>query len=87
MPVYLIILLSWGLALVEYCFMVPANRMGFIGNGGSFTLMQLKVIQEVITLLVFTLFSLLIFKGEALHWNHFAAFVCLIVAVYFVFMK
>ena len=86
-PVYLIILLSWGLALVEYCFMVPANRMGFIGNGGSFTLMQLKVIQEVITLLVFTLFSLLIFKGEALHWNHFAAFVCLIVAVYFVFMK
>ena len=86
-PVYLIILLSWGLALVEYCFMVPANRMGFIGNGGSFTLMQLKVIQEVITLLVFTLFSLLIFKGEALHWNHFAAFVCLIMAVYFVFMK
>ena len=86
-PVYLTILLSWGLALVEYCFMVPANRMGFIGNGGSFTLMQLKVIQEVITLLVFTLFSLLIFKGEALHWNHFAAFVCLIVAVYFVFMK
>ncbi len=86
-PVYLIILLAWGLALVEYCFMVPANRMGFIGNGGSFTLMQLKVIQEVITLLVFTLFSLLIFKGEALHWNHFAAFVCLIMAVYFVFMK
>ena len=86
-PVYLIILLSWGLALVEYCFMVPANRMGFIGNVGSFTLMQLKVIQEVITLLVFTLFSLLIFKGEALHWNHFAAFVCLIMAVYFVFMK
>ena len=86
-PVYLIILLWWGLALVEYCFMVPANRMGFIGNGGSFTLMQLKVIQEVITLLVFTLFSLLIFKGEALHWNHFAAFVCLIMAVYFVFMK
>ena len=86
-PLIFIILLSWGLALVEYCFMVPANRMGFIGNGGTFTLMQLKVIQEVITLLVFTLFSVLIFKGEALHWNHFAAFVCLIMAVYFVFMK
>ncbi len=87
MPVYLIILLSWGLALIEYCFMVPANRMGFIGNGGSFSLMQLKVIQEVITLLVFTLFSVLIFKGESLHWNHVAAFGCLIMAVYFVFMK
>lgn len=86
-PLIFIILLSWGLALVEYCFMVPANRMGFIGNGGTFTLMQLKVIQEVITLLVFTLFSVLILKGEALHWNHFAAFVCLIMAVYFVFMK
>ena len=86
-PLIFIILLSWGLALVEYCFMVPANRRGFIGNGGTFTLMQLKVIQEVITLLVFTLFSVLIFKGEALHWNHFAAFVCLIMAVYFVFMK
>ena len=86
-PLIFIILLSWGLALVEYCFMVPANRMGFIGNGGTFTLMQLKVIQEVITLLVFTLFSVLIFEGEALHWNHFAAFVCLIMAVYFVFMK
>ena len=86
-PLIFIILLSWGLALVEYCFMVPANRMGFIGNGGTFTLMQLKVIQEVITLLVFTLFSVLIFKGEALHWNHFAAFVCLIMAVSFVFMK
>ena len=86
-PLIFIILLSWGLALVEYCFMVPANRMGFIGNGGTFTLMQLKVIQEVITLLVFTLFSVLTFKGEALHCNHFAAFVCLIMAVYFVFMK
>ena len=86
-PLIFIILMAWGLALVEYCFMVPANRMGFIGNGGTFTLMQLKVIQEVITLLVFTLFSVLIFKGEALHWNHFAAFVCLIMAVYFVFMK
>ena len=76
-----------GLALIEYCFMVPANRMGFSGNGGTFSLMQLKVIQEVITLLIFTLFSVLIFKGESLHWNHFAAFCCLIAAVYFVFMK
>jgi hypothetical protein len=49
--------------------------------------MQLKVIQEVITLTVFTIFSVVVFKGEALHWNHFAAFICLIAAVYFVFMK
>lgn len=86
-PLIVIILLSWGLALIEYCFMVPANRMGFAGNGGTFSLMQLKVIQEVITLLVFTLFSVLIFKGESLHWNHLAAFGCLVLAVYFVFMK
>ena len=86
-PVWMIILISWGLALIEYCFMVPANRMGFAGNGGSFSLMQLKVIQEVITLLIFTLFSVLIFKGESLHWNHLAAFGCLVLAVYFVFMK
>ena len=86
-PIWMIILISWGLALSEYCFMVPANRMGFAGNGGTFSLMQLKVIQEVITLLIFTLFSVLIFKGESLHWNHLAAFGCLVMAVYFVFMK
>lgn len=86
-PVWIIILISWGLALIEYCFMVPANRMGFAGNGGTFSLMQLKVIQEVITLLIFTLFTVLIFKGESLHWNHLAAFGCLVLAVYFVFMK
>ncbi len=86
-PLYAIILLSWGIALAEYCFQVPANRIGYAGNGGAFSLMQLKVLQEVITLSVFVLFSLVFFKNEPLHWNHFAAFVCLILAVYFVFMK
>ena len=86
-PLILVILFSWGIALFEYCAQVPANRMGFQGNGGPFTLMQLKVIQEVITLVVFTLFSTLLFKGESLHWIHLAAFLCLILAVYFVFMK
>ena len=86
-PLYIVVLLSWGIALAEYFFQVPANRMGFQGNGGAFSLMQLKVIQEVITLVVFTLFTVVFFKGEALHWNHLAAFVCLILAVYFVFMK
>lgn len=86
-PLFAVILLSWGIALAEYAFQVPANRMGFIGNGGKFTLMQLKVIQEVITLTVFTIFTTLFFKGEALQWNHFVAFFFLILAVYFVFLK
>ena len=86
-PLWLVIIFSWGIALADYSFQVPANRMGFVGNGGPFTLMQLKILQEVITLVVFTLFTVVFFRGEQLHWNHFAAFVCLIMAVYFVFMK
>lgn len=86
-PLYVVILVSWGIALLEYSCQVPANRLGFQGNGGAFSLMQLKVIQEAVTLVVFTLFTVVFFKGEPLHWNHLAAFVCLILAVYFVFMK
>lgn len=84
-PLYVVILLSWGLALLEYTFQVPANRMGYVDNGGPFSLMQLKVVQEVISITIFTLFTVLFFKGESLQWNHFAAFICLILAVYFVF--
>lgn len=87
LPLIGVILFSWMLALFEYCFQVPANRMGFRDNGGPFSLMQLKVIQEVITLVVFVVFSATAFKGESFHWNHAAACVCLILAVYFVFMK
>ncbi|MDD2953730.1 MAG: DMT family protein [Parabacteroides sp.] len=87
LPLLGVILFSWFLAFFEYCFQVPANRIGFRDNGGPFSLMQLKVIQEVITLVVFVIFSATAFKGEAFHWNHFAACVCLILAVYFVFMK
>jgi len=86
-PLFGVILFSWVIALAEYSFQVPANRIGFIGNGGSFTLMQLKVIQEVITLIIFVGFSTLVFNTGGLHWNHLAACVCLILAVYFVFMK
>ena len=82
-----LILISWGFALFEYIFQVPANRMGFKENGGPFSLFQLKVIQEVITLLVFTVFTIIFFKTESLKWNHLAAFFCLILAVYFVFKK
>jgi uncharacterized protein len=82
-----IIFISWGLALFEYFFQVPANKIGFKENGGPFTLMQLKVIQEVITLIIFTIFSLLFFKNETFRWNHAVGFVFLILAVYFIFKK
>lgn len=87
MPLYAVVIFSWLIALAEYAFQVPANRIGFIGNGGPFSLLQLKVIQEVITLIVFVLFSSIVFKTGGLQWNHLAAFACLILAVYFVFMK
>lgn len=86
-PLILIILLSWGLAFFEYSFMVPANRLGSAINGGPFSLVQLKVIQEVISCTVFAVIVTLVFKGESLQWNHLAAFVCLVLAIYFVFMK
>ena len=82
-----IVLISWGFALFEYIFQVPANKIGFKENGGPFSLFQLKIIQEVITLIVFTLFSVLFFKNESFRWNHLMAFVCIILAVYFVFKK
>lgn len=86
-PLVVVILFSWGIALFEYCFQIPANRMGFDGNGGPFSLIQLKVMQEVITLVVFVIFTTVFFKGEPLHWNHFASFVFLILAVFFAFLK
>jgi hypothetical protein len=86
-PLYAVILFSWGIALAEYSCQIPANRIGFAGNGGPFSLLQLKVIQEVITLIIFTVFTTVFFKGEQLQWNHFVAFGCLIAAVYFVFLK
>jgi uncharacterized protein (DUF486 family) len=82
-----IVLISWGIALFEYAFQVPANRIGFKGNGGPFSLIELKVIQEVITLLVFTVFSLVLFKNEHFRLNHLIGFVFLVLAVYFIFKK
>ncbi len=86
LPLIAVIAFSWGIAFFEYCLQVPANRLGFRENGGPFDIMQLKVIQEVITLVVFTVFSIIAFKLE-LKLNHLAAFVCLVLAVYFVFKK
>ncbi len=85
-PLFAVILFSWGIALLEYCFMVPANRIGYSENGGPFSLFQLKVIQEVVTLTVFTVVAMFVFSGEKLHWNHIAAFICLVAAVVFVFL-
>lgn len=82
-----IILISWGLALFEYCFQVPANKIGFQGNGGPFSLLQLKVIQEVITLIIFVIFSILFFKNETFKWNHAVGMCFLVLAVYFIFKK
>jgi hypothetical protein len=82
-----IIFISWGVALFEYSFQVPANRIGFTENGGPFNLWQLKVIQEVITLTVFTVFSLVFFKNETFSTNHLIGFGFLILAVYFIFKK
>ena len=82
-----IIAISWGIALFEYCFQVPANRIGFRENGGPFSLVELKVIQEVITLVIFTVFTLIFFKTETFRWNHLIGFVFLVLAVYFIFKK
>lgn len=87
LPLFGVVLISWGIALFEYFFQVPANRIGYKGNGGPFTLVELKVIQEVITLLIFTVFSVVLFKNETFRMNHLIGFVFLVLAVYFIFKK
>ncbi len=82
-----LILISWGIAFFEYCLMVPANRLGFRESGGPFSLVQLKVIQEVITLVVFGFFAIFFFKNEEFRWNHAVGFGLLVAAVYFIFKK
>ncbi len=86
-PLILVILFSWAVALLEYCAQVPANRIGFIGNGGPFSLFQLKIIQEAISLTVFTVMACLMFQNESLHWNHVVAFIFILLAVFFAFLK
>lgn len=84
---FAVILISWGMAFFEYCLQVPANRIGSQEYGGPFTLVQLKIIQEAITLIVFMVFSLLFFKHEAMKWNHYAAIAMIFGAVYLVFKE
>ena len=85
--IVLIVLISWCIALLEYSFLIPANRIGSEINGGPFSLVQLKVIQEVISCFVFGVIVAVLFKGQSLQWNHFVAVVFLVLAVYFVFLK
>ncbi len=86
-PLILVILASWGLAFLEYCFMIPANNIGSRINGGPFNLMQLKIIQEAISLTVFTTIAVTVFHTETLLWNHIVAFGLIIGAVFFAFLK
>jgi uncharacterized protein len=82
-PLWLAIVVSWGIAFLEYCLAVPANRIGY--TAGAYTGQQLKVMQEVITLAVFAGFSVLVL-GEGLRWNYAAAMACLVAAVAFIFL-
>ena len=86
-PLILIILSSWGMAFFEYTFMIPANRIGSQINGGPFSLMQLKIIQEAVSLIVFTVIVATVFKGEPIRWNHLVSFIFIILAVIFAFWK
>ena len=82
-----VIIVSWGLTLFEYVFQVPANRMGFEENGGPFSLFQLKVIHKVITLKVFTLRAVFVFKTDKPGWNHVIGGGLLVAAEYVIFKK
>ena len=86
-PLLGVIVFSWSIAFLEYCCQVPANRLGFEDNGGPFSLVQLKVLQECISLAVFAVVAGVMFQGQQLHWNHLAAFGLIVGAVYLVFMK
>jgi uncharacterized protein (DUF486 family) len=79
---WIVVLASWGIALFEYCFQVPANRIGY----GTYNAAQLKTIQEVITLVVFSFFSVFYLK-EQFKWNYLVGFVLIILAVFFIFKK
>lgn len=81
------ILISWGIAFLEYCLMVPANKIGSAMTGGPFNMWQLKLVQEVISISVFVIFTLVLFKTEQLRWNHLIGFLFLLGAVYFFFKK
>jgi len=81
------VLISWGIALIEYLLMVPANRLGSNVTGGPFNMWQLKIIQEVISISIFVIFTLVFFKHDTLKWNHIIGFGFLIASLFFFFKK
>ncbi len=87
LPLYGVILVSWLIALAEYALQVPANRIGSSNYGGPFNLFELKVIQEVVSLIVFAVFAVVIFKSDELKWNYLVGFGFLVLAVFFIFKK
>ena len=82
-PIWIAVLVSWSIALVEYCFVIPANR---IGNASGMKLEQLKIVQEAVTLLMFIPFAVVVMK-QPISWNYAAAAVCIFAAVFFIFWK
>ena len=87
MGLFSLIIFSWGLAFFEYVLQVPANRLGHKSHGGPFGLFELKMIQEIITLTVFSLITIFVFKTDKFTWNYGVGFLCLLLAVFFVFKK
>lgn len=81
-PIWTAIFASWGIAFFEYCLQVPANRLGY----GQFNAFQLKIIQEIVTLVVFIVFAIF-YLGESPRWNHLASLLCIVMAVYFAFLS
>jgi uncharacterized protein (DUF486 family) len=81
------IAISWFIALFEYMFQVPANRIGYNGNGGPFDMFELKTLQEAISITVFIIINIFVFKGGQLQWNHVVGFLMIIAAVYIIFRK
>jgi uncharacterized protein (DUF486 family) len=87
LSLFTVILISWGMAFFEYIFQVPANRIGYRDDGGPFSMFELKTIQEAVSLIVFSLVTVFLFRTEKLAWNHLVGFALIVVAVYVIFRK
>jgi uncharacterized protein (DUF486 family) len=84
---FAVIMISWGTAFFEYIFQVPANKIGYRENGGPYSLFELKMIQEAVSLIVFTLITVYGFRTEKMAWNHLVGFGLIVLAVFFIFKK
>lgn len=87
LPWFAFVMMSWGLAFFEYVFQVPANRLGYVGQGGKFDLFELKAIQEGLSILIFVLLNVFMFKSGKLGWNHLFGFSLIAFGIFLVFQK